>query len=197
MGYGLINAYAAVIAANPCLTDLTLTTNVTSPNFDQKEASNSITASNIINSGASASYHAGNTVRMTPGFRAASGSTFRAYIQGCTGTFTVQANSSPQNARINYNYEVDQEITEREKSKINVFPNPSSGIIKIQSALLQEKKVSIQIYDIAGNKIYDAPEVELNNENHEINLSSTPSGFYLMYLKTENSLERIKFTIDK
>jgi hypothetical protein len=49
------------------------------------QASNTITSTADINSGAVSAYDAGNSITLQPGFHAKAGSSFDAFIDGCWG----------------------------------------------------------------------------------------------------------------
>lgn len=80
-------AGACLTTCIPCLNDVFVTLNVTSPFIDLIQASQTITAVNTINVGATGIYHATNEVLLKAGFTAVSGSMFRAYIEGCSNDF--------------------------------------------------------------------------------------------------------------
>jgi subtilisin family serine protease len=194
MGYGLINAYEAVAFAKSldCEVDLTITENVAATFVDYKQASNSIIAKNIINSGAKATYHAGSKVILPSGFKAVAGATFKAYIEGCAKKPTVHALAS--SGVIDYDYESNDDAeADKNQNTLKIIQNASSGRISIQSSAVDVKKSSIMVYDMVGNKVYTTPRQQVVNENQEIDLSSYPPGIYIVVLKTEKSTQQKKF----
>jgi hypothetical protein len=70
-----------------------------------------------------------------------------------------------------------------DSSIFNVFPNPSPGIINLQSSL-----------EIKSVKVYNTSGVLINTEvdKNVINLSQYPRGLYLLYILTENEIRKVK-----
>ena len=54
--------------------------------LDTQQAAITLTATNTISSGGVASYDSGTRVRLLSGFKAMNGSSFRAFIEGCSNT---------------------------------------------------------------------------------------------------------------
>ena len=55
---------------------------------------------------------------------------------------------------------------------INIYPNPSTGIVKIESR--ENKNYSVQIYNLLGE------EINLNQRFNELDFSNSPKGIYLL-----------------
>lgn len=159
----------------PCYTNLAIPTNVTS-GTDKKQASNTITASNIISNGAGAIYHAGNSVTLTNGFHAVSGSTFRAYIEGCSNSYV---------ARTSDNEEIKEELV---KDEIKLYPNPNNGIFTID--LANESEIAVSIYDTFGKQVYHSSE---KISSFAINLPNLSAGLYIAQLQGKDYNKTIKF----
>lgn len=79
------SGYFDIITPPVCLDNLDI--NDDAGATDNQEAEFTITADNMISSSSNAIYHAGEEVLLTDGFVALAGSTFRAYIEGCSDTF--------------------------------------------------------------------------------------------------------------
>lgn len=161
-----------------CTTNLVITANVVS-GTDNKQASSTIIASNTISNGASAIYHAGNSVTMQPPFNAKSGSTVHMYIAGCTGTYV---------ARQSGNTKDDQATLETasiiKKETISILPNPNNGIFNI--ALANVNEGTIQINDLIGFTIF---KVDFKNQNQfEINMQEKPKGIYIVRVFSSNQV---------
>ena len=74
----------------------------------------------------------------------------------------------------------------------SIYPNPSSnGIFKL--SVLNQEKVSIQVFDISGRLI-----TEKNNlrDNDQINLSQYQKGIYIARLSSETKNKTLKLVID-
>lgn len=80
-----ITAFSAYFEITECQNDLTINNDAGSS--DNQQAEFTITADNVIADNSNAIYHAGNEVLLTDGFVAIAGSTFRAYIEGCSDQF--------------------------------------------------------------------------------------------------------------
>jgi hypothetical protein len=73
-------------------------------------------------------------------------------------------------------------------SHIIIYPNPSSGIITIDSA---QKISDIELYNILGQQFF----VTLNN--NQLNLEMFPSGMYYLSIQTENGKKQVEKIILK
>ncbi|WP_103864583.1 S8 family peptidase [Aquimarina sp. I32.4] len=133
LGYGLVNAYQAVLLAQNCQNDLVITQNVVSGQTDIQEASNVITASNTIFSGATAAYDAGTVIKLKSGFTARSGSSFRAYIEGCSARNLTREEPNSEQELITYE-NIEVETNSLEKTEIvSVYPNPTNNMLTVSS----------------------------------------------------------------
>jgi|GEM_PF-887561 len=169
-----------------CPDNLDITAEVLSPNVDVQVASNSITASNIINSGATAIYHAGNFVLLKPGFFAKTGSDFHAYIEGCKAlenitqpindNYIFDPNADPNNMKVLAKDNIQKAI--------QISPNPNNGLFKV--SLNKAHSGSVQIIDMNGKVVN---EKSFKNEK-EINLEiqSLPSTTYIVKVMTGNEI---------
>ncbi len=73
---------------------------------------------------------------------------------------------------------------------VNVYPNPSSGMVTISSSQNLE---FIKVYDCLGRLVYS--EKTPNSKSHEINLSFLKSGNYLIESISGNLISREKFVL--
>lgn len=73
---------------------------------------------------------------------------------------------------------------------VNVYPNPSSGMVTISSSQNLE---FIKVYDCMGRLVYS--EKTPNSKSHEINLSFLKSGNYLIESISGNLISREKFVL--
>lgn len=164
----------------PCINDVIVTANVPS-GTDKKQASNTIKASNILNSGAKGIYHAGTSVTLTNGFNAKTGSVFKAYIAGCTNTFTAKKSNGGKTAIFSENIKI---------SSVKLYPNPNTGIFTIDLGFENKNKIAVGIYDSFGKAVYNSSSKEAI---FEINLPNLPSGLYIVKLQGDNYNETLKF----
>lgn len=155
----------------PCPNTLVISTNVAS-GLDKKQASVSIEATNVINIGAGAIYHA-PTVILKPSFNAKAGSAVHLYTVGCTNTFLAR----PFNVETsNDNFSESNKYFQEKANIISVQPNPNNGIFKI--SLNEVSEGTIEISDLYGFNIYKS---EFKNQtDFEMNLQNRPKGIYIV-----------------
>ena len=60
------------------------------------------------------------------------------------------------------------------------FPNPFSGVSQVEVSLAKSAKVSLEVYNIVGQKVYEIPARNLGEGTHtfQINATSLKSGIY-------------------
>jgi subtilisin family serine protease len=178
-GHGLIDVCAAALLISPCPVVLNITTNVPS-GTDTQEASSSITASNTISSGATAIYHAGDEVLLTPGFDALNGSVFRAYIEGCTGTF-VSRNSDNTIAYVDET-RIQDASDDIAVQKMHIAPNPNNGAFSVYFD--EEESGTLQILDFKGDLIKTL-EFE-NSTKLSVDIQRNLQGMYFVKVRTKS-----------
>ena len=61
-----------------------------------------------------------------------------------------------------------------------IYPNPSKGIFNIKIGDLNLKELEINVKDILGNSIYQRNVVMLGDSDEKIDISSVPSGIYIL-----------------
>jgi uncharacterized delta-60 repeat protein len=76
-------------------------------------------------------------------------------------------------------------VSEFEKNKFTIYPNPSNGVFTIERDLFSENE-QYEITDIAGKTIASG---ELTEKQSQLNLTAAQSGVY--FLKTSNSIFRL------
>ena len=169
-----------------CVNDLTITTPVLSNETDNQQASNTLTATNVIHNGATANYNAGVKIRLQPGFKATSGSSFRAFIEDCSN----DASSLPQqNTREVVTYTTN--ITNQDKENLDtrntlenvgfqMYPNPVKEFlnIKINTAILTDG--SVQIYSINGALVQTHTLQKKDESDLKIDVSQLKKGIYIV-----------------
>lgn len=161
------------VAVDPCVADLVLvspTHNVAASIQDNRQASNSITASNVISNLGVGVYHAKNTIVLKPGFHGVNGSRFRGYIQDCPSDFVGR----------------DADNSEKELSsnleKLEIFPNPSSNLVTVtlNNSLIQQ----ISILSLDGRVMFD--KVIGGVEKYEFSINDYKEGLYLVTVLANN-----------
>jgi len=68
------------------------------------------------------------------------------------------------------------------KDKINVYPNPTTGILKI-NINFEYTTSKVSVYNIVGDRLL------LINDNLELNIQSLPSGTYYINIMIDNKIE--------
>ncbi len=146
---------------------------------------NQITTSGnaTVQNSASIGFQAGNRVRLSPGFKARTGSYFRASIQSCTSTLS----GCPQAKTASLVREPEQLPPDIIfDNKITVFPNPFNDRLSFEYALEKDDPVQLSIFDISGKQI--AVIIDKNKQskgNHKANFVSDnlKNGLYMYVLK--------------
>lgn len=100
--------------------------------------------------------------------------------RGILGTYDI-------NSGIGDNGEVDNNMSEQ---KLSVYPNPSSGIINIESA---EPIVQVEMAAISGNVLMSLP---INACKAILDVQGLPSGFYIVIVRFADSLVCRKVLVD-
>jgi len=78
------------------------------------------------------------------------------------------------------------------ETAFRVYPNPSSnGIFKL--SVLNQEKVSVQVFDISGRLITKKNDVR---DNDQINLSQYQKGIYIARLSSETKNKTLKLVVD-
>lgn len=78
--------------------------------------------------------------------------------------------------------------------KLTLFPSPVFNQLNIKYYTTSIKPSAIKIFDLEGRVVvlHDILN-EVGENNHCINVSNLPNGMYLFSIKTENSIEILKF----
>lgn len=84
-----------------------------------------------------------------------------------------------------------------DNSFISIYPNPTTGILNINTRLEQKvNSMDIKVYDIYGKLIYHDREDEiLRTLNRSIDLSENAKGLYMVVLQSENDKRTFKILL--
>ncbi len=173
------NSVASASCVTPCcIPNRNMTINVISGNNFDFEASNQITAVNTIFNGAIVDYDAGYEVILQPGFKAAFGSEFYAFIDGCGGAKRLTTENEP---------EQNNELPETDfiSNAYHIYPNPSmNGKFNIE---MSENPVGIyvEVLNLMGELIYSIQSV---NTKITFDISDQPNGIYLIKLTSNERM---------
>lgn len=200
LGYGLVDAYQAVLLAQDCATNLILNVTINSGTY---EASNSITSRGIIGANQNVTYDAGSFISLNPNFEAdaSNGSEFLAHIDGCGNMNRIaQENGITQNEPVNYSMERLAVNTIIEQVSIKNYPNPFTGQTTIEFALEKDVPVSLFVSDLTGRQI----AVLLNDEQrtkgiHQVIFDGNkhPAGMYYYTIQAGDYVATQKMTLVK
>lgn len=67
-----------------------------------------------------------------------------------------------------------------EESIVSIYPNPSNGIITINQVANNNKPLTIEVYNVLGEKIY--ADTGIKTKSFELNIADKPNGVYIVKL---------------
>ncbi|MCB9245266.1 MAG: DUF5011 domain-containing protein [Flavobacteriales bacterium] len=88
-----------------------------------------------------------------------------------------------------------EEITEDDLLK--VYPNPSKGLFNIAIELPSTEDVSIEIYDVLGNKIQDVAEGAMQNGIYTVDMSANANGVYFVRMQVSGAVINKKVVLNR
>lgn len=90
-------------------------------------------------------------------------------------------------------------VTVSELGSMLVFPNPNQGEVLIQFELKQDSYTELAVSDLVGRKLVDVINERMPKGEYKylVNVSYLDNGFYLMSLKTDQSIQTSKIIINK
>lgn len=178
MGYGLVNAYAAVTEAQEIGCPANITINTTQGTSQNYQASNTITSTSNILSNVFVNYRA-TTILLKPGFRVSGVNygVFRAYPDPCT---VGSRQAAAPDAEVAYESAEDSSQRMVQSPAVTVSPNPNHGVFTI--ALANRGEGHVEVTDLLGFKVSgvdftDQSEVMIDLQGH-------PKGIYLVKVTT-------------
>ncbi|GLU55840.1 hypothetical protein Dfri01_53010 [Dyadobacter frigoris] len=156
-----------------CVVNRNIASSVNTISVDHQQASSTILATNTVNTGAEAVYHAGDQVLMTDGFTAVNGSVYRAYIEACSDDYAARK-GAVERPVVTYNIPTpDKEITLTDDA---VYPNPGNGIFNVKVAGLHEG--TVRVINLNGNEFFNKKFKDQQELNIDIK-NETP-GMYII-----------------
>jgi len=85
-----------------------------------------------------------------------------------------------------YSSSTSNSIITDQINQINVYPNPTSDVLYIQSSISIEKEILIKLFDVSGKELFFKQfDRLLKNNTYEIDMSNLDYGVY--YLQISNS----------
>lgn len=143
---------------------------------NNKQAVHNIVALNEVIAGSEAVYHAGDEIKMTDGFSAINGSTFRAYIEGCSFNYPARL---AYNQRPVVTYSPEPESAELPFDESVVFPNPTDRAVTVSASVIKEGILTVK--SITGEEVYRrAVKIE---DQVTVDLGEVSSGVYILYFE--------------
>ena len=132
-------------------------------------------------------FRAANGVKFRPGFKAANGSTMKAFISGdCHYSGNESQTAMLKTVKVdNVSYEVvDADTDDADQGLMEelfqVYPNPTTGLLNVS---VGEQTAQIRVFDLYGRQISN---IENAKGVVEIDLSDERRGFYAITIDSEN-----------
>ncbi|MBS1534432.1 MAG: T9SS type A sorting domain-containing protein [Bacteroidetes bacterium] len=147
-----------------------------------RKASNLLTSNSTIGNKISVNYVSGNGITLTNGFKAESGSDFRAYIDDCS---LIPVQNTYRKAEVNSlsglsSTKENQKVKDA-GSSIIVSPNPVSTLLHVK--VDRDKIVKTQLWNSSGKLLLD--ESIAPQEQIKLDLSAYQKGTYILSATTE------------
>ena len=83
--------------------------------------------------------------------------------------------------------ELPQSIGENSEKKVKVFPNPTNGLVRIQTG--GQSVVEVQVFDLFGKMLF---QQSVNEDDFSVDLSNYSSGTYLLRIISNEGVETVK-----
>lgn len=81
---------------------------------------------------------------------------------------------------------------------INVYPNPSKGLLNLELISGKNNSIKVQILDLVGKTIYSNRfDFTTGESAHKINMSDFRNGIYILRLEKDNQVYTGKIVLDK
>lgn len=81
--------------------------------------------------------------------------------------------------------------------KVSVFPNPTSGSLKVSYDITYAKEIGIKVTDAVGRQVLDLGTVSNTFGNIDINLDNNPNGIYLVKLTANGQTVTKRIVLQK
>ncbi|MEM7657082.1 MAG: T9SS type A sorting domain-containing protein [Bacteroidota bacterium] len=75
--------------------------------------------------------------------------------------------------------------------QLQVFPNPTSGLVQVQFPAFQGQWVELQVMDLSGRVL---SQVNTQDGQYQLTLSAYPTGMYLVKLSTDQGYQTVKLS---
>ena len=85
-----------------------------------------------------------------------------------------------------------------ERDHMSLYPNPAQANITVKTISNSNETSTITVFNLSGQKMLSAQHQNAVGENaHDVDVTSLPTGIYMMEVITNNSVRREKFTVRK
>ncbi|MGK0308579.1 MAG: hypothetical protein ACI8RP_001542 [Urechidicola sp.] len=84
-----------------------------------------------------------------------------------------------------------------QKESVNIYPNPTNGIVLINLELPQVSEVQVRIYDITGKEVLTSPKQSIYENQLEFNLSSFSDGVYIVKITVDDAIIAKRIVVQK
>ncbi|MFA7491229.1 MAG: T9SS type A sorting domain-containing protein, partial [Mariniphaga sp.] len=76
---------------------------------------------------------------------------------------------------------------------LSVYPNPTNGDVNFKISLPSEKKATLKIFNLSGQKLITILDQEMiiGEQTFTKDFSSVKEGIYFVYLETDNQLIKV------
>ena len=81
-------------------------------------------------------------------------------------------------------------------ASMNLYPNPTQGLINLNLGLTQKETVSVVVYDVRGNKLY-SKTLTGAAVNETIDMTAHSAGVYMVSVTTSKGTIRKEFVLNK
>lgn len=165
--------------------------------------SNTITASNVINPGATVVYSAGTLITLTAGFHAEAGSDFHAFLGGCSLTPPSNFN---QNSYVEEGETVELRNQQEEEAslvaaveKMKIMPNPVLNEARIEFYLPQTSRVRMYVSDLNGKVVTQLEDMKVDAgwNVSQFYAGNLTSGIYLIVLESDTGVQIERFVLSR
>jgi hypothetical protein len=165
----IITDYLCSVTEPECLPNLTLVSSANDviSGQDNRQVSNTLTASNDIYAFAVGVYHSENTIVLTDGFHARNSSRFRAYIDECNSGYVGRpANTVAE--------EQETPVFADKQYVFSLNPNPANDKVTITS----DKLIKSIIITAMDGKVIFSRDITKEVKEYDINISNYTKGIY-------------------
>lgn len=113
---------------------------------------------------------------------------------GAYGVVVTDANGCQNNDLVNVQFVQCNSpmVTHGSGSDFSVYPNPAHNMLNISISNVKNENVKIELSDILGNKVYSLSEKSTIGYKSSINITSIPSGVYMLKVQYLNEVKTIK-----